>query len=1214
MRRKLILLLFLCLCIMARGQALYEYRYWFDGDESTMQTGSSDNSAWQMDLDIGALDANFHIMHFQVKDAKGVWSVPMTRYFIKLAQKQTTNIEYWFDNDTKKKSVLASGGKADIDVSALAEGMHIMHLQASTSGVSYSSPQTAVFWKQAMVANTKYRLWFDNKSEDTISGKYTGKPVVIDVSKLDDGFHILHAQVESNTPSKPLTSMFIKVPQTQGIEYMTCALMVDEELYKQEKVSTHGGIVNWTLDATGMKPGLHKAQAFVVTQSGAATAVKEAFFYRSMTTTERSNMKCLYSIDGDNHYTEAGTLNGNLYHFDIDVANLSDGFHRLSYMLMGEDGTSSKVMTSFFVKTPLGGNGIMQYDYWLNDNEANRKINKLDKRVNPLKIITLLPVDPMPIRSSCFHFEVGKDNKPMMYAKNDLHMRFYDVAGRLSETSRQFVDYKVSEEVKNIKPIIGMEGSINAEKPSDNNILWYSMSATIGDSIAVRSSMASTLQVFSPSGKEVYCGSGSESVNYGGFHAGEEGTYYVALHDVAGTNSNNISLDYLHLDKYDVIGQNVKVVGNGGYSTVTFSGNGFHDLESVTLTGKSLTVADDIDKYSDAEVSVRFDFNNIETGIYDATFKFKDGYKVISNCLTVEVAKPITIDSDIKYANTYLRSTSNTYTLTFTNNGNMTAYDVPVPVYIYTENTDDLEKVNLFGFDLHKMYKRIIPQLFTKAFEDDILLAKEKIGDLRFFTHDTNNNYIDGYPALHKTVLSVTIPPNTTKTIQVAIMANATAYLYSWCPDVWEQSTEIGLRKQIIGRYASNGLCSILNQKLAQCEANKLLEENNIDPVYNVDCGDLKPNKNCPPPNGGPSHPVNSLDPNEMHGYLSEAGSKYISNSVKEVGYTIEFENDPEIATASAHKIVVTNNLDAQVFDLNTFRPTRVQIGDKVIDLDGEPNFTKTVDMRPAINAIAEVNLNYDSNTGVAQWTITSLDPMTMEETYDIMQGVLPVNNGGNGLGFLSYNIGIKKQMEDGDEINNSATITFDFEEPIETPVWTNTIDAIAPKSEITFSAAHDGIVTLRFDAEDNRSGIWKYNLYVQDTEGGKWTKVEDEITTSEYKFKGYPGFDYGFCVMAVDMAGNVEQKELTREISQATFKNGDVNSDGKVNSEDVILSVQYYITGKASINFAATDVNKDGVINSNDIVEIVSIYTSSYESKAKVRKRKRNINKQISQ
>ena len=232
MHRKLMLLLFLCLFIMARGQALYDYRYWFDGDESTIHTGSSDKGAWQMDFDIGALNENLHMVHFQVKDAKGVWSVPTTRYFIKM-------------------------------------------------------------------------------------------------------------------------------PQTLGVNYMTCVIMIDGKKYKQENVSTQDGIINWSLDATDLKPGLHKAQVFVVTQSGATTSVKEAFFFRNMTTAERGNVKCLYSVDGDEHYTEAGTLNGNLYHFDLDVANLSDGFHRLSYMLMSEDGTSSKVMTSFFVKTPLGGNGIM---------------------------------------------------------------------------------------------------------------------------------------------------------------------------------------------------------------------------------------------------------------------------------------------------------------------------------------------------------------------------------------------------------------------------------------------------------------------------------------------------------------------------------------------------------------------------------------------------------------------------------------------------------------------------------------------------------------------------------------------------------------------------------------------------------------------------------------------------------------------------------------
>ena len=230
------------------------------------------------------------------------------------------------------------------------------------------------------------------------------------------------------------------------------------------------------------------------------------------------------------------------------------------------------------------------------------------------------------------------------------------------------------------------------------------------------------------------------------------------------------------------------------------------------------------------------------------------------------------------------------------------------------------------------------------------------------------------------------------------------------------------------------------------------------------------------------------------------------------------------------------------------------------------------------------------------------------------MQGVLPVNSNGNGIGFLSYNIGIKKEMADGDEISNSATITFDFEEPIETPVWTNVVDAVAPQSEITFAASQDGIVTLRFNAEDNRSGVWKYNLYVQDTEGGKWTKVEDEITTSEYKFKGYPGFDYGFCVMAVDMAGNVEQKELTREVSQATFKYGDANGDGKVNSEDVSLAVEYYLNGTAALNFAATDVNKDGVINSEDVSLIVDVYTSSSINKQKSKARRRMNNKIIKQ
>lgn len=136
----------------------------------------------------------------------------------------------------------------------------------------------------------------------------------------------------------------------------------------------------------------------------------------------------------------------------------------------------------------------------------------------------------------------------------------------------------------------------------------------------------------------------------------------------------------------------------------------------------------------------------------------------------------------------------------------------------------------------------------------------------------------------------------------------------------------------------------------------------------------------------------------------------------------------------------------------------------------------------------------------------------------------------------------------------------------------------------------------------------------MQDVEGGKWTKVEDEITTSEYKFKANSGFDYGFCVRAVDMAGNEEQKELAREVSHATFKSGDANGDGKVNSEDISLAVEYYVSGKAALNFAAADMSNDGKINSEDISMMVDAYTSSSVNKQKRKARKRTITKTITQ
>ena len=72
---------------------------------------------------------------------------------------------------------------------------------------------------------------------------------------------------------------------------------------------------------------------------------------------------------------------------------------------------------------------------------------------------------------------------------------------------------------------------------------------------------------------------------------------------------------------------------------------------------------------------------------------------------------------------------------------------------------------------------------------------------------------------------------------------------------------------------------------------------------------------NCPPNpdgGGGTSSPQPPSDPNDIIGYLSESGSKFIADSVARVNYTIEFENDTTFATAAAHTIVIKDTLDSR--------------------------------------------------------------------------------------------------------------------------------------------------------------------------------------------------------------------------------------------------------------------------------------------------------------
>ena len=1300
MRKIMLCICLLCFGMIARGQTDYEYVYWFDGNYATRQASHTNDHSWKFEADVSALDESIHTLHVQVRDTAGLWSSPVTRMFANLHNVSVRDGWYWFDGeDEVTRSTQNVGGLFDVDVSHLDNGLHTIHYMAVDVKGHSTPPVSRTFIKVPKNdAKVTYRCWFDSRNETMVSGQLTDELLWLDVSALDDGLHTVHVQVEKGVDTAPLTFQFLKVPQVIGVDYLHCLCYLDGKLYRQERVSSEGGIVNWELDVNALKLGLHNIQVQVVTPSGAATGLYESMFLRTTTHAEMASLKCFYTIDGAESYVEAGTYADGAFHFDLDVSTLDDGLHQLAYMLVGDNGVSTKVSSAFFMKTPLGGNGITQYWYWLNDDDANKTVVKLDERTNPFQLIGLLPVESVPIRSSLFHFEVDEEQGPMVYAKNEFHIRFYDATGRLVDATNPYLDYNVSEKVTGIEEI---KKTQTFARPAENGIKWFTLQACEGDTIAFRSSQALSLQVFSPSGKELYATSGAESVKWGGCHTWEDGTHYVAVHDVTGSRTN-VTLDYMHMDKYDVVDQDVRVVGNGGCSTITFYGNGFDYLKSVCLINdlNDTIRCFSVNHVSDASVSCIFDFAGNEVGIYNALFEFVDESKLFNEAIIVEEPTDMSITTHVEYPAQYLRGTKTSYTIQVRNNGNMTAYSLPLYLYISTPSLEGISYIDVEGLELPGVFSEVDMTDFSDEDKQMLGTLEKSIGDSHYFIKsktvdaDTGDSIITraGY-------FFVNIAPHSTKTIELNITSNETVDAWVTIPDSWHsgkiedavcvnsmRSTQkmnpyccyrdkiecvanilvdgLDLVSAITGCLkcpasvavsivdcAASALNTVISSiGTVMCDENNFKEDfaqaawnvaqrvgmslpgtimgcastflglNKKDDAAQllsslvvswdftviakpiIDCSKAFSQKipGCPPvpPKGGKSSPVNSFDPNEIYGYLSPSGSKFIAkDSVETVNYRIEFENDTAFATSSAHVVEIRDTLDARFFELGTFAPTYISIGDKREQLDGTPNFVRTVDMRPQINAVVQVEGEYDEQTGIARWLFTSLDPMTMEPTDDVMQGFLPVNHDGtSGIGDVAYRIGLKKGMDDGTLITNRASIVFDSNEPIHTPTWTNIVDGVCPESRVTdVTYKNDSIVTLSIEGSDERSGIWKYDLYVQYGVGAPWIKeAELAADSTEVDFRIYDGLYYGFCALATDSAGNVEQKVLQPEVLCAEIHLGDVNSDGVVNEQDAQLTMDYYLEKPVAILAAAADVNEDGVVNTLDVTLIVQMYKNA--------------------
>ena len=1155
---------------------------------------------------------------------------------------QQHTIEYWFDQHYEARGTVGSDSASWqmlLDVSSLDGGLHTLYLHLRDTAGRSSAPRSFIFYKSYTIDSTGFDLgytcWFDQDYAHRQTGTLGTGNLLLEVGDLRDGLHTLNLQLGSGANAELRSYVFYKVPVFQSAEFTLDYTCWFDQDYAHRQTGTLG-TGNLLLEVGDLRDGLHTLNFQL--GSGANAELRSYIFSKFGTTdaySDTSVLRYYYAIDGVQREPIEVSPQGGHIQMLLDVADLPTGFHTLGGYLMTDNGTSSTLHSAMFYKAPAGGSGLTRYEYWLNGDWEGRTTVDIPAQ-DTLQLVSLMPVDSLPIRSMCFEFAPNGGN-PVIYAKNDITFRFWNAEQRFTEATRQYVDERVVQAV--VADTLERDTTKVIAAPTGNAIHWFKLAAGTGDSLSFKTDRRCTMQLYAPSGAMVFHASGDSVLRWDGCHAWENGDYYLAIHNAEGTG--NVSVSYQWIYKYAVLAWDVHRVGNGGISTITFEGNGFDSLDTLFLVKGNDTIPTlYIDRQSNVKVGVIFDFEGADTGVYNAMFVYVDENFPVNNVIGVESYIPSVLNSYVSYPSTFLRGSTVTYTLEITNTGNMTAYNVPLYAYIGTSSINNISHLKFDGLNLPSIIAGI--DLYSLAADEIKELQEwaEEEGDDHYFYKLRAFDSISGDSVwVRSNYFFLTLAPYETRTLTLDLTATGSVDVWFTIPDTIPPlqypaidtvsfPLPLMMKSSGLGNYVREWYCCVndnvqcalseittvldfvgiitnalsigapetaapviadLAVNLAACISGSLSninqvmsftfchnEQNDghwmwkalnyanntnslsgtvstclsrfniagkISKICSLTCSGIEQalqgvthfncassfsekKPDCPPkpPKGGKSTSYVPVDPNEITGYIAESGSMAVGANQVRMPYMIEFENDSTLATGMAHTVIVRDTLDGSVFDLNSFSATSFTIGEEVVTVDGGQSFIQTVDMRPEMDVLAQVRLDYRIDTGfaVATWTFTSLDPMTLQPSTADTLGFLGIG----GTGEVNFTINRKMPLPDSTIIANRAVIVFDNEEPIATSTWVNIVDNIAPASVVDTVFRVDDTTMVSISASDNLSGVWRYNVYAQVGNEVLLPVALNVPYDSAATFVPPTGV-VKFHTAAVDSAGNVEQVSL---------------------------------------------------------------------------------------
>jgi hypothetical protein len=439
-------------------------------------------------------------------------------------------------------------------------------------------------------------------------------------------------------------------------------------------------------------------------------------------------------------------------------------------------------------------------------------------------------------------------------------------------------------------------------------------------------------------------------------------------------------------------------------------------------------------------------------------------------------------------------------------------------------------------------------------------------------------NYLLQFPVTDSTLLPDTISQAATN-LQNILNSNAPNEVLGWMAIFDDVATDLAAR-----RFGISGQCA------APFKAS---------PDPDPDPTPVKLPDNCP---GGlewgnsvnpwgtdpckPQQPVSSIDPNDKTGPDGDGSASRYVRAVSPFVYTVAFENQAT-ATAPASQVVITDILDPTKLNLTTLTVGNISFGSNVITAPaGANNFSTLFSINSSLSVRIQGSLNSGTNT--VKWTFTSIDPSTGLPPSDPTVGFLPPDvDGVEGQGSVTFTVMPNSGQTTGTQITNQATVVFDANAPISSPVWLNTLDVNAPLSSVQALPQTEAQSTfaVAWSGTDVGSGIASFTVYVSEN-GGPFTIFQNPTAATSASFTGQPGNSYGFYSIATDGAGNVQAAKTVADTSTTVVGgNGpggacDIGNYGTVNVADVQEETNQALGITAPVN----DLNGDKVVNVVDI------------------------------